>query len=71
MGIKERREREKKEIKDLILKTVYRLVNDEGWEGVTIRKVADIIEYSPRLFTLILRAKSLCLSNCRKRLLQS
>lgn len=47
MGIKERREREKQFVKTMIMETVNRLVSEEGWHSVTIRKIAQEIEYSP------------------------
>jgi AcrR family transcriptional regulator len=47
MGVKERREREKLEIRDLILDAARELFISEGYEGVSMRKVADRIEYSP------------------------
>lgn len=47
MGIKERREREKQYVKTMIMKVVNQIVSDEGWGGVTIRKIAEEIEYSP------------------------
>lgn len=47
MGIKERREREKHYVRSMIMKIVNQIVSEEGWGGVTIRKIADEIEYSP------------------------
>lgn len=47
MGVKERREREKLEIRDKILDAARELFITEGYEGVSMRKVADAIEYSP------------------------
>ena len=47
MGVKERREREKLETRDLILDAARELFVSEGYEGVTMRKVAEKIEYSP------------------------
>jgi AcrR family transcriptional regulator len=47
MGIKERREREKSETRDKILDAARELFVTEGFEGVSMRKVADKIEYSP------------------------
>jgi AcrR family transcriptional regulator len=47
MGVKERREREKLEIRDLILDAARELFLAEGYEGVSMRKVAERIEYSP------------------------
>ena len=47
MGITERREREKEEIRRKILDAARELFTSEGYERVTMRKVADAIEYSP------------------------
>ncbi len=46
MGVKERREREKLETRDLILEAARELFVSEGYEGVSMRKVAEKIEYS-------------------------
>lgn len=46
MGIKERRVREKADRKQLILEVAQRLAAKEGWQAVTIRKIANEIEYS-------------------------
>lgn len=47
MGVKERREREKSETRDKILDAARKLFVTEGYEGVSMRRVADLIEYSP------------------------
>jgi AcrR family transcriptional regulator len=47
MGVKERREREKSETRDRILDAARELFVAEGFEGVSMRKVAEKIEYSP------------------------
>jgi len=47
MGVKERREREKSETRDKILDAARELFVTEGFEGVSMRKVAERIEYSP------------------------
>src|SRR5208282_2988908 len=47
MGVKERREREKSETRDKILDAARELFITEGYEGVSMRRVADKIEYSP------------------------
>ena len=47
MGVKERREREKSDTRDKILDAARELFVTEGYEGVSMRKVADKIEYSP------------------------
>jgi AcrR family transcriptional regulator len=47
MGVKERREREKSEVRDKILDAARELFIAEGYDGVSMRKVADKIEYTP------------------------
>jgi AcrR family transcriptional regulator len=47
MSSDERKEREKQEMQRLIIKTAMKLFADEGIENVSIRKIADKIEYSP------------------------
>src|SRR5215471_18583279 len=47
MGVKERRAREKSETRDKILDAARDLFISEGYEGVSMRKVAEKIEYSP------------------------
>ena len=47
MGVKERREREKSETREKILDAARELFASEGYEGVSMRKVAEKIEYSP------------------------
>ncbi len=43
----ERRQREKEEIKQSILDAARAIAIEEGWASVTIRKIADKIEYTP------------------------
>ncbi len=47
MGVKERRAREKSETRDKILDAARDLFISEGYDGVSMRKVAERIEYSP------------------------
>lgn len=47
MGVQERRERERTEIREKILDAARELFVTEGYEGVSMRKVAEKIEYSP------------------------
>jgi AcrR family transcriptional regulator len=47
MGVKERRKREKSETRDKILDAARELFVTEGYEGVSMRRVAEKIEYSP------------------------
>jgi AcrR family transcriptional regulator len=46
MGITERRIRQKEEVKANILSTAWQIVKEDGWEAISIRKIADAIEYS-------------------------
>lgn len=43
----ERRQREKEEIRQRILEAARDIARKEGWPSVTIRKIADSIEYTP------------------------
>lgn len=47
MGPTERRQREREEIRTLILDAARELFVSEGYDAVTMRKIADRIEYSP------------------------
>lgn len=47
MGIRERRERQRHELRGGILAAAREIASAEGWRAVTIRKIAGIIEYSP------------------------
>ena len=47
MGVVERRERERTELRDKILDAARELFITDGYEGVSMRKVAEKIEYSP------------------------
>lgn len=49
MGSKERRERQKAERREFILDAANEIVGQEGIEGLSMRKIADKIEYSPTL----------------------
>ncbi|GAB3720266.1 TetR/AcrR family transcriptional regulator [Spirosoma lituiforme] len=52
MGILERRLRQKVEVKTSILQAAWQLVLEEGWQALSIRKIADAIEYSvPVIYT--------------------
>jgi AcrR family transcriptional regulator len=46
MGIAERRLRQKEDIRSKILSTAWQMVKKDGWQSVSIRKIADAIEYS-------------------------
>ena len=46
MGVKERKERQKTEMRQAILEAALKLFSDDGYDNVTMRKIADEIEYS-------------------------
>ena len=46
MGIAERKERQRAELREQILAAARTIVLDEGFEALTMRKIADTIEYS-------------------------
>ena len=47
MGHQERRIRQKEELKQSILDAAKKIASKEGWQAVTIRKIADAIQYTP------------------------
>lgn len=47
MGIKERRQRQRETLRGGILAAAREIASVEGWQAVTIRKIAARIEYSP------------------------
>lgn len=47
MGVKERRQRERSEVREKILDAALEFFATEGHEGVTMRALADAIEYTP------------------------
>jgi AcrR family transcriptional regulator len=46
MGVSERRLRQKQEVRCSILATAWQIVKEDGWQSLSIRKIADAIEYS-------------------------
>lgn len=46
MGVKEKKQRQKTEMWEAILNAALKLFSDEGYDNVTMRKIADKIEYS-------------------------
>lgn len=57
MGVKERKERQKIEMKDLILQSAHQLFLHKGFEEVSIRNIAEAIEYSPATIYLYFKDK--------------
>lgn len=62
MGILERKEKERREMQELILGTARRLFVEEGFGKVTIRRIAAQIEYSPATIYLYFKDKNDILS---------
>jgi len=58
MGIAERKEREKEEMKRRILDAAQKLFLENGYEKVSIRNIADAIEYSPATIYLYFKDKN-------------
>ncbi|MCX2741718.1 TetR/AcrR family transcriptional regulator [Pontibacter anaerobius] len=46
MGIAERKKRHKEEVRASILEAAWQLVVQDGWQALSIRKIAEAIEYS-------------------------
>jgi AcrR family transcriptional regulator len=62
LGPKERREREREEIRTRILDAARELFASEGVESVTMRRIADRIEYSPTTIYFHFRDKEALLA---------
>jgi AcrR family transcriptional regulator len=49
VGAKERREREREDTRDAMVRAVRDIAAADGWQAVSIRKIAELTEYSPTL----------------------
>ncbi len=58
MGTTERRDREKKEMRRNILDTAMALFIEEGYDQVSIRRIAEKIEYSPATIYLYFKDRN-------------
>lgn len=58
MGIKERRAKEKELLETKILEAARSVLDEHGYEGLTMRKIADKIEYSATTIYLYYKDKS-------------
>lgn len=58
MGVAERRVREKEELRQRIIDAATELFVQEGFDSVSIRKIADKIEYSPTTIYLYFKDKA-------------
>lgn len=58
MGVVERKQRHKEELKKDILAAAKSLFNERGWESTSIRNIAEKIEYSPSTIYLYYKDKN-------------
>ncbi|MDF2187490.1 TetR/AcrR family transcriptional regulator [Paraflavitalea sp. CAU 1676] len=63
MGITERKEKQKTELRRMILDASMKLFVEQGFENVSIRKIADLIDYSPTTVYLYFKDKDDILFN--------
>ena len=65
MGIVERRERLRIQVRSDIVKTAKDIAREDGWTAVSIRKIADVIEYSPPILYEYFESKDKLLEDKR------
>ena len=58
MGVKERRARQKKFLRQEILDAASELFGRDGYENVSMRRIADKIEYSPTTIYIYFKDKA-------------
>jgi len=66
MGIAERKESDKEVLRKKILDSAMRLFLSEGYDKVSIRKIADAIEYSPATVYLYFKDKTAIFNSLQK-----
>jgi AcrR family transcriptional regulator len=64
MGIVARKEKQKQEIRQLILDASMKLFVEEGFSHVSVRKIAEQIQYSPTTLYLYFKDKNEILFHC-------
>jgi AcrR family transcriptional regulator len=64
MGIVARKEKQKQEIRSLILEESMKLFTEEGFSKVSVRKIAERIQYSPTTLYLYFKDKNEILFYC-------
>lgn len=67
MTIKERKEREREEMRELILNAASEIITTEGLDKLSVRKIATRIEYSPAIIYHYFADKEDILNNLLKR----
>jgi AcrR family transcriptional regulator len=58
MGVKERKQRDREEMRETILQSAHHLFLDKGFEEISIRNIAEAIEYSPATIYLYFKDKN-------------
>lgn len=58
MGVKERKERDKLEMRSRILESAHHLFLERGFDDISIRNIAEAIEYSPATIYLYFKDKN-------------
>ncbi|MCH3963421.1 MAG: TetR/AcrR family transcriptional regulator [Clostridium sp.] len=58
MSFKKRRLQEKEDMKNLILNASIKIINDNGYDMLSMRKIANVIEYSPTTLYLYYKNKA-------------
>lgn len=71
MGTQERKAREKEALRELIIQAAFAIVHKQGLESLTMRAIADRIEYSQSKIYAFFESKdalceALCQENCEK-----
>jgi AcrR family transcriptional regulator len=67
MTIEKRREREREEMRELILSAASSIISDEGLDRLSIRKIAKIIDYSPSIIYHYFNDKEEIVNNIMQR----
>ncbi len=70
MGTHERRERERKAVKESIIAAAKDIAIKEGWDAVTVRKIAEKIDYTPPIIYQYFKDKSELLRELKREGLQ-
>ena len=58
MGVKERKERDRQVMRETILESAHQLFVDKGFDEVSLRNIAEAIEYSPATIYLYFKDKN-------------
>ncbi len=66
MGVRERRDRERSEIRSAMVTAVREIAASDGWPTVSIRKIAERTEYSPTLLYQYFESKDAVVHEIRR-----